>query len=503
MYRNDKYCLEVEARLSKENFMVNSKDNDTKVSLEIKASDELRRDSSKKQNVNLCLVLDKSYSMKTIVDEENITPIPGVRNVEGSFKNMSTTGTSRLMVAVDAAMKIVDLMEPEDTISCIVFADDPVLLFKDMTGKQKTQIKHLLDYHGSVKKVSCGLNTNISGALYGAQKVLNSNKSESIKKIIFLTDGQPKGDTKEKGIAQAKSIANSGITLDCVGFGTTDSKCKDQVDFAFLQALAAPSNGKSELIYDAQSINGIFTGRMKKAQEVLITDAKLHLTFSNTVRATEHYRATPENTYLGKVKLDKNRQMTLNLGQIEKNQMYKYFIQLNVPGKDYLGDFSILKAEVEYKIPSIYGQETVLTKMKAKVNKTELLTDSFKLEGKSVNEANVARRKDGEIESKYMLAEIKRLEAEAEIARQANEKHAVVSIYKKIIQIYTNLQNMQEAKMYEELLNSYVNGEEFNYAAWNKITSTTSQSSDSGVLIDLTENEYGSFIDMIDPDDDI
>ena len=499
MYRNDNFCVEVEAKLSRENILVDSKDNIAKLSLAVKASDELRRESNEKQGVHMCIVLDKSYSMKIVVDNKEVTPIPGIVNVEGAYKKKTKTGSTRLMVAIDAVMNIVDMMGPEDTMSCIVFADDPVVLFENMTGNQKAQIKQLLDYHGSIKQLSCGVSTNISAALYAAQKILKNSKTNHIKKIMFLTDGEPTIDTKEKGIAQAESIADFGITLDCVGFGSNVANSTDQANFAYLQSLAAPSNGKSELIYDAQSINRIFTSRMKKAQEVLITDAKLHLTFSSSVRVTEHYRATPENTYLGKVKLDKGRRMTLNLGQIEKNQMYKYFIQLNIPGqKGYLGDFSVMKAEIEYKIPSVYGEKRVLTSMRAKVNKTELLSDSFKLEVKSVNDPNLARRKDGDIESKYLLAEVKRFEAEAEEAREANDRQAVVNIYKKIIQTYTNLQNIQEARMYENLLNDYIKTGKVDPTAWNKITSTTSQSSDSGVLGDLSESEYSSFKGILD-----
>lgn len=505
METNNNYCIEVDARLSKENFLVNSKDNNSKLSIEVKASDDLRRALSEKQGVNICLVLDKSYSMSTILDKKEVTPIKGVANVEGRYMKKSKTGTTRLMVAIEAARNVVDMMGADDIISCVIFADDPVVLFENKTGKDKEQIKRLLDYHAHIKSVHCGVSTNISSALYTAQRILKNSKSENVKKIMFLTDGEPTVDTKEKGIAQAQMISEAGITLDCIGFGTTTpikegQNSSDQVNFAFLQDLSAPSKGKTELIYDAQGINRIFTTRMKKTQEVLITDAKLHLTFKNIVRVNEHYRAIPENSYLGKVKLDKNRKVTLNLGQIEKNQMYRYFIQLNIPGQENLGNIGIMKAEIEYKIPAIYGKDTVLTKMNAKVNKTTTLTNSFILGIKSVDDPNLARRKDGEIETNYMLAEVKKFEADAEIARTAGDRNTVISIYKKIIQIYTNLQKIQEAKMYEELLASYIKGEKFDITGWARITSTTSQSCDSGQLTDLSEKELIDFENMLNFD---
>lgn len=504
------YCIEVNAKLSKENFLVNSKDNNSKLSIEVKADDVLRGALNEKQGVNICIVLDKSYSMSTILDKKEVTPIKGVVNVEGRYMKKSKTGTTRLMVAIEAARNVVDLMGPNDVISCVIFADDPVVLFENKTGKNKEEIKRLLDYHAHIKSVHCGVSTNISAALYTAYRVLKNSASENVKKIMFLTDGEPTVDTKEKGISQAQMIAEAGITLDCIGFGTTTpikegKNTFDQVNFAFLQDLSAPSKGKTELIYDAEGINRIFTTRMKKTQEVLITDAKLHLTFRDNVRVNEHYRAIPENSYLGKVKLDKSRRVTLNLGQIEKNQLYKYFIQLNIPGQEnYLGKIGIMKAEVEYKIPAIYGNDTVLTKMNATVNKTTTLTDSFVLEINSVNDPNLARKKEGSIETSYMLAEVKKFEADAEIARSAGEKDTVVSIYKKIIQIYTNLRRMQEAKMYEELLDSFIQDKEFDLTRWTRITSTTSQSCDDGLLSDLSKEELEGFSEILnfDPFDD-
>lgn len=490
--QNRNHSMNVEARLSRTNFLNNDEDNSVKLSIDVKPTDDLRRRLNQKQGVDICIVLDRSRSMGILLDTNGMVPTKKWTKCEQNEKKMlARGGKCRLKVAVEAAKNIVDMMQDEDTLSCVVFADFPVTIFKGKKGIQKEEIKKALDYD-VIKSINCGVNTNITEALRMAEQTLDSKNSVNVKKIIFLTDGEPNIDTKAQGIAQAKKVADAGITLDCIGLGShsANAKDQDQANFSYLQALSAPSNGKGELIYDAQSVMRMFVGRMKKAQEVLITDAKLKITFSNDIRVTEHYRAVPDNTYLGKVKLGKSRELVINLGQIEKNQRYAYYMELIVPGKEnYLGDFSVLKAEVEYKIPALYGPDQVLNTMVYTLNGRETAGQSFKLTATSVNDPVKARRKDGEIESRYMLAEVKRYEAESEIAMEKGDKNTVIAIYKKIIEIYTKLQSRQEAQMYQSLLNTYIETNKVDRSVWNKITSTTSQSGDSGELTDLGVKE--------------
>ena len=231
---------------------------------------------------------------------------------------------------------------------------------------------------------------------------------------------------------------------------------------------------------EAYEVERLFMNMFEKAKEVIITNAKLKLTFSKSIRVTEHYRGTPENVYLGKVRLDQNRSCVINLGQIEKNQGYNYYFMVTVPQQEgYNGPLRIAKAELEYSIPALFGNETISVSQNVSIE----IGSNEKL----------ASMRNGKIESEYLLVEVKKLEREALDAKARNEHAIVVNRYEKIINIYRNLNNTSEARAYEQLLDTYIKTGEISLEELNKATNSSSKMGDSGQLAPLDMPEYDDF----------
>ncbi|MBQ3423385.1 MAG: VWA domain-containing protein [Romboutsia sp.] len=394
-----------------------SNEKQIKACFSIKPSDEVRMELNNidsNQGVDLCIVLDVSDSMSKYLDRTGIQPT-GETGIDeyGKVVHYCTGGRSRLDVAVDSAIKIAQMVRPEDNISCIIYADNPSIIFKNYSGRDKDRIIEQLE---DIPKKMIGNNTNISAAIREARGILVNNKDLRPKKILFLTDGVPTVDKPEDGIREGEYLAEYNISIECLGLD------KD-VDLLYLEQIAAPSNGSANFITQAHEVERLFIKIFEKTKSVIITDAKLKLTFSNAIRVTDHYRGTPENVYLGKVKLDKTRSFVINLGQIQKNQLYKYYFNATVPAQEgYAGPLRIAKAELEYKIPAISGNQPIS------------VTQNVSLEF-GPNE-RFASEVDSDVEVGYMLAEIKKLEREAKEAADRNDKKVTVNRYEKIISIY-------------------------------------------------------------------
>ena len=450
------------------------KEKQVTVRLGIKPNDILRKqlaNMSSNQGVDVCIVLDASQSMNIIVDETGME-FTGetIIGENGQTLNLVRGGTSRLGVAVASAKKVVSMIRECDTISCIKYEDMPTVVFQNCTHIDKQYMLGKLD---EVLE-ECGRgNTNITGALRQAKSILVSNKNMKPKKIIFLTDGEPTVDTEIDGIREGRTLANCDISIDCLGFG-------EEVNLSYLEQVAAPSCGRTNVIEQPYQAEKMFTSMFAQSQDIIITNAKLKLWFSTSVRVSEHYRGTPENGYLGKVRLDENREYLLNLGQIERNQLYNYYFTLTVSEqKDYVGTLRIMKAELEYYIPTLHGQEKMIV---PSCNIT-VVFGSDELRATTVN---------ADVEVELLLAEVKRLECEAQEARSKNEPEKVVARYKSIMNIYKKLHKPTEAKAYEEILNEYLQTGKISLAALNRATNSSSKAGSAGLLDeDLSEEEYG------------
>lgn len=443
----------------------------------IKPSDEVRIELGKvasNQGVDLCIVLDVSISMDAYLD---ITGRVRTGNfVKDEYGNDVPTfrgGRSRLDVAIDSAKNIISMVRDIDNISCIIYSDNPSILFKNCPGNKKDYMKDMMDTICRARSKT-GNNTNISSAIRAARNILVNNDDIKSKKILFLTDGVPTVDTEEDGIREGEYLADYDISIDCLGLG------KD-VKLSYLETIAAPSNGSCNFITEAYEVERLFMNIFEKAKEVIITNAKLKLTFSRSIRVTDHYRGTPENVYLGKIKLDDERSCEINLGQIEKNQGYNYYFMMTIaPQPGYSGSLRIAKAELEYKIPALYGNK--------------ILSVSQNLMIEFGDNEKLSKTRNGKIESEYLLVEVKKLEREALEAESKKQHPIVIDRYQKIISIYRNLNNTVEARAYENVLEKYQREGKIPFEELNKATNSSSKLGDSGQLQPLDMPEYDAFV---------
>ena len=457
--------------MNKSYLLNNGKENHIKLRLSIHASEEMRRTintaDKKHLGTDLCIVLDSSFSMGETISGD-YTETGKIVEKDGSRYKViekSHNAMTKLDVATSAIKSLIPTLRGNDTITLITYNDNPKVIFAGKNKTQKDEIINLIDNNIESKG-----NTNISAAIREARMLLDKCEDTRTKKIIFITDGYPEGDTEQNCIIEGELLADYKISIDCLGIG-------DDFNFSLMEKIVRPTKGRTDIINDLSDAERIFSTLFKNSQEVIATNAELKLSFSKSVRVKDHYRGTPENLYLGKVRLsDNSRDYKLNLGQIERNQRYDYYFDMTIPAQeDYKGPLRIIKAELLYYIPQIDNE----------VKKVEQ-----KIHIECGDNKTLATRVNGDVERGYTLAEIKRIESYAKEAYEENRIIDSITEYEKIVKKYQALGAGKEMKEFQQLIVQLKTTNKIDRKTIIKTEHSSSKIVDSGQLgmtIDTTD----------------
>lgn len=279
------------------------------VMTEIAASEKVE---SHRLPLNLCLVLDRSTSMKG----------------------------GRLQQVKEAARYIVDRMEPEDVLSLVVFSDRAQIVLPGEEAIDKAAAR------AAINSIQSGGGTEIlQGLEQGLDLVAGWNKPNSINHLILLTDGQTYGD-EEECLKRAKEAGEEGISLTLMGVG---SDWNDKL----LDEMARLSGRPEASVYidSTSKIAKAFHDRIHGLGNIFAHDLSLsvHLAHQSTLK--EAFRVSPQINRLyftdGMV----------NLGSLEKQNPQVVMLELMIPSLS-PGAHRLLHIDIEGRVPAL-GEQPV------------------------------------------------------------------------------------------------------------------------------------------------
>jgi Ca-activated chloride channel family protein len=277
------------------------------VLIELAASDHIK---GRRLPLNLCLVLDRSTSMKG----------------------------GRLQQVKEAARYIVDQMEPEDVLSLVVFSDRGELI---LPGRQEIDKSAARVAISNIQ--SQGGTEILQGLELGLSQVQRWHTSETISHLLLLTDGQTYGD--EEGCRELASLAGQqGISLTLMGVG---SDWNDKL----LDEMARLSGAPDASIYvdSTNKISQTFHDRIHNLGSIFAHDVSLSIHQADEVSIEDTYRVSPQINQLQCV------DSTINLGSLEKQHPQAIILNLLVPSQS-PGSHRILQVDVESRVPEIGAQ---------------------------------------------------------------------------------------------------------------------------------------------------
>jgi len=251
------------------------------VLLEIVANPELLQ---KRTPVNFCLVIDRSTSMNG----------------------------DRINRVKAAASLIADQLEPEDTISVVVFSDFAEIVAPADAARNIQLIK------AKISQISTGGATEIlKGLRLGLFELHKTRKASGINHLVLLTDGHTYGDEKAC-VELAERAAQDDISISAVGIG---HKWNDQ----FLDELVAPSGSSSAYLESPELIVSHLQERIRSLSRTFAHSIQLELeaTPGLEVRAVNRLAPSPRT-------VNWEFQEVAPLGSLQHNIPLTVLIELGV-----------------------------------------------------------------------------------------------------------------------------------------------------------------------------
>ena len=277
--------------------------------------------------LNVCLVLDRSTSMK---------------------------GEKMDMVKA-SALHLINNLRSEDILSVISFSDraERVLPASSRHETRRAAIK--------IRAIHPKGGTEIlQGLKMGVDEVRKHLTKKRVNHIVLLTDGQTYGD-EEQALALAEEAAALGIGIS--GFGIGDD-WNDQ----FLDALAAKSGSNSNYIAEPQQIQEFLERKFKELASVFAEDIVFEYQKTENVNLTYAFRIQPNETHLA-------HKSPIMLGSILRDQPLKLLLEFEVhPGALLESDTALLRGALKYDIPVLSA-----TASKMRVSLKRKITDAADL----------------------------------------------------------------------------------------------------------------------------
>ncbi len=255
--------------------------------------------------LNLCLVLDRSTSMRG--------------------KSMD--------VVKATAIQLLRRLRPEDTLSIVTFSDRAETI---IPATENIELKKL---EARIQMLQTSGGTEIfQGLESGYNEVLRGLKESQVNHIILLTDGRTYGD-EEQCLELAKKAAEGGIGISGLGIG-------NEWNDDFLDELASLTGGSSHYVSRPQDIQHILLEKFNNLWQVYAKESTLEFKLSEGVDLRYAFRLQPEAGLL-------HVESPLRLGSILKDIDLKILMEfmLQPPG-DQTEIVSLLEGELVASVPT-------------------------------------------------------------------------------------------------------------------------------------------------------
>jgi Ca-activated chloride channel family protein len=262
---------------------------------------------AKRLPLNLCLVIDRSTSMKDGMRMEQVKA---------------------------AAHQIIDDLRDNDALAVIAFSDDGEVIVPIHVGGEKLQAK------AKVSAIRPGGGTEIyKGLSLGMQELSRRRRLQTVSQVILLTDGQTYGD-EQSCILLAEDARRQGIGISCFGIG------EDWND-KLLDTIASKSDGISAYIDSVAQVRRLLRQRVQGLSKVYAQDLKLTMRFDQNTHLEDAFKLSP---YIQR--LDVSAHDELPLGSLEADRPLSVLLQI-VVGSHRPGHQRIVQLEIGGDTPTI------------------------------------------------------------------------------------------------------------------------------------------------------
>jgi len=263
--------------------------------------------------LNLCLILDRSGSMEG-------PPMDYMKRACGY---------------------VVDLLEPNDVLSIVAFADQAELIMP----ARRVVNKQLIKEH--INRLEVGNTTDLYGGIaMGASQVASVASQGYVNRALLFTDGEPTAGNKDfqSIVGQVVEQKSRGITITSLGFG-------GEYNEELLSSIAKRSGGNYYYITRPELIPEIFRKELETMMMTVARNLKMRVQMSRWVQVRQVY---------GKLPTFGHRSAEVTLADLERAETQSVIIEMELgarPG----GRYRVAKVEVTYDDSTTGRTETAVS----------------------------------------------------------------------------------------------------------------------------------------------
>jgi uncharacterized protein YegL len=267
--------------------------------------------------LNLCLVIDRSSSMRG----------------------------DRLMQVKEAAGRIIDQLGPDDYFSLVVFNDRADVVVPAQRATNKGDLKRAI---GSIE--AAGGTEMANGMALALQEVQRPMLARGINRLLILTDGRTYGD-EGRCVEIARRAQERGIGLTALGVGSEWNE-------DLLLTMTARENSRAQYIASAQEIAAVFADELKRMHSIFAQKVQLQIAArpGGMVRSLDRVRP-----FIAPVAIveDADLRWSGNLGDWPGSDVQAFLLEVVVPPLA-IGDHPVLKLTLRYDLPSANLRDQVV-----------------------------------------------------------------------------------------------------------------------------------------------
>jgi len=219
--------------------------------MELEAPAEARRTPS--PPLNVCLVLDRSTSMKG----------------------------EKMDVVKSTAIQVLRNLRPQDILSVVTFSDRAEVIIPAAYHQDRARLE------ARIQMIQPSGATEIyQGLEAGVKEVMRSIDSKRINHIVLLTDGHTYGD-EQQCLELASKIAERGIGISAMGIG-------QEWNDIFLDVLATRTGGSSAFISEPKDIKRLLLEKFNALAQTYADDVSLEFKDLDGIELSYAFRLQPD-----------------------------------------------------------------------------------------------------------------------------------------------------------------------------------------------------------------
>jgi Ca-activated chloride channel family protein len=184
-----------------------------------------------------------------------------------------------LSYAKRACAHIVDLLDPEDMLSVVTFAERGEILVPAQNVGDKDELKR------AISRISIGNRTNLYGGIEaGIEQVLAGRSRRSLNRILLLSDGEPTAGIKDfqRIVTLVTDRKRDAVKVTALGFGPDYNE-------ELIAALARRTGGNYYYISRAELLPEVFRLEMDGLMQTVAREVKLRVNLTRGVSVKQVY----------------------------------------------------------------------------------------------------------------------------------------------------------------------------------------------------------------------